>query len=99
MNIKCKSCGAMRWKEETKELCCGDGKWIVEQGVSDPTIRRLLTESTDDAIHFQRNTRFYNIAFQMTSFGAGNPSNSRRSATLAPTFTVQRQVYHRIGSD
>jgi hypothetical protein len=34
MDIRCTSCGAMPWKEETKKLCCGDGIWIVEQGLS-----------------------------------------------------------------
>ena len=55
----------------------------------------FLTAGTREARDFRNNIRKYNQAFQMTSFGCG------QQVVLPgffPTFKVQGQVYHRIGS-
>ncbi|XP_044594412.1 uncharacterized protein LOC123271894 [Cotesia glomerata] len=53
-------------------------------------IKGLHTKSK----HFLENIRKYNAAFQMTSFRASKIFND----TYMPTFKVQGQVYHTIGS-
>lgn len=44
--------------------------------------------------NFLMNIRKYNSAFQMTSFGASKVVNDG----YMPTFKIQGQIYHRIGS-
>ncbi|UYV61739.1 hypothetical protein LAZ67_1006240 [Cordylochernes scorpioides] len=55
----------------------------------------LLSGENSDSVHFLRNIRKYNSCFQMTSFGAENQTHS---VTFPTTFSIQGQVYHRIGS-
>ena len=47
-----------------------------------------------DGKHFLTNIRKYNSAFQMTSFGCNEVS----VAGFNPSFRIQGQVYHLIGS-
>ncbi|UYV80809.1 hypothetical protein LAZ67_19001839 [Cordylochernes scorpioides] len=57
--------------------------------------RILLSGENSDSVHFLRNIRKYNSCFQMPSFGAENQTHS---VTFPTTFSIQGQVYHRIGS-
>ena len=92
MNIICNICKAQRFMNETHEICCGNGKWFTVINQPPPQVLlSLLTASDHDSIHFQKNIRFYNMAFQMTSFGAAKKE-------YRPTFRIQGQPYHRIGS-
>ena len=95
MTIECKFCHAFKWKGETPGMCCKNGK-VRLADLSDPPeqLQNLLTNTDEDSIHFQKNTRRYNSCFQMTSFGA---SKVIREPGFMPTFKVQGQVYHRIG--
>ncbi|UYV65861.1 hypothetical protein LAZ67_3005737 [Cordylochernes scorpioides] len=58
-------------------------------------LRSLLSGENSDSVYFLRNIRKYNSCFQMTSFGAENQTHS---VTFPTTFSIQGQVYHRIGS-
>ncbi|UYV67586.1 hypothetical protein LAZ67_5001306 [Cordylochernes scorpioides] len=58
-------------------------------------LRTLLDGSSPHSAEFMQRVRHYNNAFQMTSFGCG--SRVVMSGYM-PTFKVQGQVYHRIGS-
>ncbi|UYV74787.1 hypothetical protein LAZ67_12000976 [Cordylochernes scorpioides] len=58
-------------------------------------LRSLLSGENSDSVHFLRNIRKYNSCFQMTSFGAENQTHS---VTFPTTFSIQGQVYRRIGS-
>ncbi|UYV76777.1 hypothetical protein LAZ67_14001997 [Cordylochernes scorpioides] len=58
-------------------------------------LRTLLDGSSPHSAEFMQRVRHYNNAFQMTSFGCG--SRVVLPAYM-PTFKVQCQVYHRIGS-
>ena len=91
----CEICNAKKFKTERASLCCMNGKTKLEP-LQDPPelIKDLLTKSEPLAKHFRANTRAYNSAFSMTSFGA----DVVRQDGFSPTFTVQGQVYHRLGS-
>ncbi|UYV80721.1 hypothetical protein LAZ67_19001536 [Cordylochernes scorpioides] len=96
MDTTCRFCGALRWKDESSGMCCSNGK--VRLPLIDlPTepLRSLLSGENSDSVHFLRNIRKYNSCFQMTSFGA---ESQTCSVTFPTTFSIQGQVYHRIGS-
>lgn len=59
----------------------------------EPLKSLLLGEHTHSK-HFLDNIRAFNNAFQMTSFGAQQISEG----PFMPTFKIQGQVYHLIGS-
>ncbi|UYV76779.1 hypothetical protein LAZ67_14002000 [Cordylochernes scorpioides] len=86
MDTTCRFCGALRWKDEFSGMCCSNG--------TEP-LRSLLSGENSDSVHFLRNIRKYNSCFKMTSFGTENQTHS---VTFPTTFSIQGQVYHRIGS-
>ncbi|KAF8787007.1 hypothetical protein HNY73_008646 [Argiope bruennichi] len=96
MVIECSFCKALKWKGESSSMCCNNGKIQIPllQTPPEPLLTLLSTDSPD-AINFQTNIRRYNSCFQMTSFGSGREI---RELGFMPTFKVQGQVYHRIGS-
>lgn len=57
-------------------------------------VHSLLTNNHLESNHFLAKTRNYNRCFQMTSFGA----KEVHEGNFMPTFKIQGQVYHRIGS-
>lgn len=92
MNIKCTYCGAYKFAHESSDICCGKGSRQVELLQPPPTyLRKLLDSNSNQAIEFQNHIRKYNMAFQLTSFGV--PKKEMR-----PTFRIQGQSYHLIGS-
>ena len=95
MDKDCVNCNAYKFKGERPSLCCLNGKINISTLQKPPNeIFNLLTTEDRRAKHFQENIRLYNSAYSMTSFGA----NIVRTQGFNPTFTIQRQVYHRIGS-
>ncbi|UYV64474.1 hypothetical protein LAZ67_3000868, partial [Cordylochernes scorpioides] len=96
METTCRFCGALRWKDESSGMCCSNGKVRLPLIDLPPEpLRSLLSGENSDSVHFLRNIRKYNSCFQMTSFGAENQTHS---VTFPTTFSIQGQVYHRIGS-
>ncbi|CAH2098232.1 unnamed protein product [Euphydryas editha] len=91
----CNFCDALKWKKEANGMCCSSGK-VVVQNFQDPPniIKTLINGNHPQSKHFLNNIRSYNSAFQMTSFGAKQITE----APFKPTFKVQGQVYHLIGS-
>lgn len=90
----CPKCKAKKWKDEALGLCCADGKVDLRQFEEPPDlIECLLTDQHPESKHFLLNSRQYNTLFQMTSFGAKEIQEG-----FMPTFKIQGQVYHRIGS-
>ena len=95
MNIVCTYCKAYRFKGETKGLCCNQGKVKVEVIKEPPfPLNELLFGRSTNSKHFFMNIRNFNSAFQMTSFGASKIIREN----FMPTFKIQGQVYHNIGS-
>ncbi|UYV74635.1 hypothetical protein LAZ67_12000343 [Cordylochernes scorpioides] len=87
---------ALRWKDESSGMCCSNGKVRLPLIDLPPEpLRSLLSGENSDSVHFLRNIRKYNSCFQMTSFGAEKQTHS---VTFPTTFSIQGQVYHRIGS-
>ena len=95
MTFPCHSCAALKWKDETRGMCCSVGK-IKLPPLPDPPemLHSLLVDDSYVAKHFQQNIRRYNACFAMTSFGA---TKKIREPGYMPTFKIQGQVYHRIG--
>ncbi|GFQ92393.1 helitron_like_N domain-containing protein [Trichonephila clavata] len=86
----------MKFKGEAPGLCCSGGK-VHLPVLRDPPepLHTLLSSDSVCAKLFQKNIRRYNSCFQMTSFGS---SKQIIETGFMPTFKVQGQGYHRIGS-
>lgn len=85
----------MKWQKETNGMCCSSGKVHIEVLQNPPEmLKKLLNGDHPQSKHFLDNIRSYNNAFQMTSFGAKQVTEG----PFMPTFKVQGQVYHLIGS-
>ena len=95
MSKVCNYCRAKKWDNEPPGVCCSNGKVQLATFQESPQpLKNLLTGSTSDSKHFLQHIQKYNLAFQMTSFGAKIVTQGG----FMPTFKVQGQVYHRIGS-
>ncbi|GFR06687.1 ATP-dependent DNA helicase [Trichonephila clavata] len=76
-------------------MCCSGGKVQLPNMEPYPgPLYSLLTHQDPLSDHFLSTIRKYNGCFQMTSSGA----KEIKEGNFMPTFKVQRQVYHRIGS-
>jgi hypothetical protein len=88
-------CGALKFADEVPSMCCSNHNVLLDPFPSPPRYLQLLfDEETQNSKHFLENIRNYNCAFQMTSFGC----NETRLPGWNPSFSVQGQVCHRIGS-
>ncbi|XP_045511060.1 uncharacterized protein LOC123705982 [Colias croceus] len=95
MVVCCAFCNAFKWQKEPNGICCSGGKVLIENFHDPPDIMKaLLNGEHPQSKHFLDNSRLYNSAFQMTSFGAKQITEG----PFMPTFKVQGQVYHLIGS-
>ncbi|GFQ85411.1 ATP-dependent DNA helicase [Trichonephila clavata] len=95
MNVCCNYCKALRWKNESKGICCSSGKVRLDSIQQPPEpLKSLLCGEHDQSQHFLNNIRRYNSAFQMTSFGA----KEVHEGNYMSTFKIQGQLYHLIGS-
>jgi len=89
------NCGALKFDKETDGLCCSKGKVQLDQFPQPHHFLQHLYEGIDsNSKHFLANIRKYNSVFQMTSFGCNEVS----MAGFNPSFRIQGQVYHLIGS-
>lgn len=95
MNKICPKCNAKKWADEASGMCCSGGKVTLPE-IQDPPelLKDLLTGSHPYSSNFLNNIRKYNSLFQMTSFGA----KVVRESNFMPTFKIEGQVYHKIGS-
>ncbi|XP_066434063.1 uncharacterized protein [Eleutherodactylus coqui] len=95
METVCVFCEALKWKDETPGMCCCSGKVQLPPFRDLPILlNSLFIEEHPESEHFLNSIRKYNSAFQMTSFGAKQVVEGN----CMPTFKVQGQVYHLIGS-
>ena len=95
MNETCSKCFAKKWVDEADGMCCASGKVILPNIEEPPEpIKSLLTSNHALSTHFLSNVRRYNSVFQMTSFGA----KEIREGNFMPTFKVEGQFYHLVGS-
>lgn len=96
MNHECVYCKALKYEKEPNGMCCSSGKVKLPKLIEPPEPLKSLTSGvTTISRHFLRNIRQYNSCFQMTSFGT---KNIVRESGFMPTFRIQGQIYHLIGS-
>lgn len=96
MDKVCLHCLALKFQNEPPGMCCSNGKislWPLQEPPE--PLRSYLSGTTTDSRHFLQNIRKYNSSFQMTSFRAKRIVNY---GAFMPTFKVQGQIYHQIGS-
>ncbi|KFM71124.1 hypothetical protein X975_02399, partial [Stegodyphus mimosarum] len=95
MSKKCQFCDALKEKDETAGMCCSKGKVSFSLfGEPEEPLKTLYLYDTDESKRFLSKIRNYNSCFQMTSSGV---DKEIRMPGFSPTFTVQGQIYHRIG--
>ncbi|XP_053592995.1 uncharacterized protein LOC103575583 [Microplitis demolitor] len=95
MTKVCNYCNALKWVGESVGLCCSSGKIRLTPLLEPPEpLKSLLDGKHVQSKSFLNAVRSYNNAFQMTSFGA----NIVSEGNFMPTFKIQGQVYHLIGS-
>ena len=95
MDHICPFCNALKFPKQTKGECCNGGKTVTDPFPELPQFMKDLISGNDpNSRHFLEHIRQYNGSFSMTSFG-------HTEATVPgwnPSFIVQGQVHHRIGS-
>ncbi|CAF3254328.1 unnamed protein product [Rotaria sp. Silwood2] len=92
----CSYCDALKWSGEAPGMCCSNGKVKLPSLRQPPEpLESLMSGTTTTSKHFLENIRKYNSCFQMTSFGV---TSEVCEPGFMPTFKIQGQVYHRIGS-
>ena len=95
LSIRCSNYGALKFEKETELLCCSKGNVKLDAFPQpQPFLQHLYDGVDSDGKHFLINIRKYNCAFQVTSFGC----NEITMAGFNPSFRIQGQVYHLIGS-
>jgi PIF1-like helicase/Helitron helicase-like domain at N-terminus len=96
MSDVCPYCDALKWPGETRGMCCSGGKVKLPPLRPPPEpLESLMSGIAPESKHFLDNIRKYNSCFQMTSFGT---SKEVVDSGFMPTFRVQGQVHHRLGS-
>ena len=95
LSVQCSNCGDIKFPMETESLCCLKGSVQLDAFPQPPVFLQHLYEGVDsNGKHFLANIRKYNCAFQMTSFGCSEIT----MAGFNPSFRIQGEVYHLIGS-
>jgi hypothetical protein len=95
MSVVCEHCLELKFKDESKDVCCLQGKVKLEEILPPPEpLHSLLTGDHPKSKKFIYNIYLNNNAFQMTSF----KSKQFVQRGFTPTFKIQRQVYHLAGS-
>ncbi|XP_019435271.1 PREDICTED: uncharacterized protein LOC109341753 [Lupinus angustifolius] len=109
-NYECHYYGACMWYQERTQkhktpiipkfqLCCGIGKIQLPLLTTPPTtLQHLLFDNrSNDSKNYQQHIRSYNMMFAFTSPGA-KLDRSFNDGRGPPTFRIQGQACHRIGS-
>ena len=95
MNVICVYCNVKKYKNEAPGLCCSNGKVELPLKEDPPEpLKSLLYSNSSQSKIFLNNIRYYNCAFQMTSFGANKILHCQGYNT---NFKIQGQVYHLLG--
>ena len=98
MDKRCQHCDALKYAHETPGMCCTGGKVKLPLfNAPPPELITLLEGKEQRSKNFLGKIRRYNSAFQMTSFGV-TKEIAGPEVGFMPTFKVQGQIYHRIGS-
>jgi hypothetical protein len=105
----CVKCGAHMWYEERVRkdcnpttplfsLCCKQGRVKIAPYPDLPqTLSDLYYKNDKKSKFFMENIRSFNSMFAFTSMG-GNIDNSMNKGRAPPTFVMNGENYHQIGS-
>lgn len=95
MDFLCPYCEAYKFEKEAPGMCCSNGKVELQSLKAPPEpLLEYISGETKISKHFLNNVSKYNACVNMTSFGVTNNCNNG----FMPTFKIQGQIYHRIGS-
>ena len=84
--IQCQHCQAMKFRDESKGMCCSNGKVNPEPFPPLPQQLAILFEgTTDQSVRFLQDIRKYNSALQLTSLGC----KEERMNGWNPQFRIQ----------
>ena len=89
MNIMCKYCGAKRFKDENKSICCANGQVELPPLPEAPEPLKSLLRNR----HFQDKIRSYNASLAFASLGANED-------VLPPgvyCYRINGDIHHKIG--
>ena len=94
MDVKCKHCGALTFKNETPTICCKAGK-VQLPPFPQPTkdIFDLWTEDTPQAKFFQANSRTFNNAICLSSIMV----QEKTIGGYSPNVIFQGKMSHLMG--
>ncbi|KAK3788528.1 hypothetical protein RRG08_030229 [Elysia crispata] len=89
--IECQHCQAMKFRDESKGMCCSNGKINPEPFPPLPQQLAILFKGTkDQSVRFLQDARKYNSAFQLTSLGC----KEVRMNGWNPKFRIQGLPQH-----
>ena len=95
-DVVCEHCHALRWKGETKGMCCRSGAVQLPPLLEPPAaLWSLLTDTTSAAKKFRINIRKYTAALMMASSTAKVEHNFGGGPGA---FRINGTVHHRIGA-
>ena len=94
LTTQCPFCRALRWPGEKPSFCCQNGQVSVPLPPPPPPILSKYYDVSRDGGLFLPNSRAYNNALALASFGC----DEKFLSGFNPTFTVQGQLCHRIGN-
>lgn len=94
LDNRCQHCSAIRFKEESNGMCCGNGKVQLTPFQPLPrSFEALFSGNSPQSVRFLENIRKYNSVFQLTSLGC----NQVILNGWNPQFRIQGQMCHLIG--
>jgi hypothetical protein len=105
----CEYCGAMMWSEERMQkgykakkpkfaICCSQGRIVIPHYHPLPQpLNDLFHKHDKRSKYFLDNIRSFNSMFAFTSMG-GKLNNSINDGKAPPTFVMNGENYHQIGS-
>ena len=95
-DVVCDHCHALRWKGETKGMCCRNGAVQLPPLLEPPSpLWLLLNDTTSEAKNFRTNIRKYNAALMMASSTAKVQHNFGGGPGA---FRINGTVHHRMGA-
>ena len=95
-DVVCDHCHALRWKGETKGMCCRNGAvQLPPLTLPPPELWALLNDTTTEAKKFRTNILKYNAALVM---GSSTAKVHHNFGGGYGAFRINGTVHHRIGA-
>ncbi|KAK7260859.1 hypothetical protein RIF29_27158 [Crotalaria pallida] len=93
----CTHCNARLFYNETRNICCSDGKFQIPQVNPPQELREIFLANTAEGRHFRQHIRSYNHILAFTSMGVHVDENLAGTGRGIYTFRAQGAIYHNIG--